>query len=121
MTRDKKPVAWWEKIIFKRVSFLWLVAAVFFWVLAAVAVVCIMILGAGFNSYQDYLQEGRYNCAEYCEARGQTLFLHDYDTQACQCYNDAEEPTDYKNLRSGVEIEHRTRNIQPGPRDYIGG
>lgn len=121
MARNKKPLSWFEKIVLKRVSFLWLVFAIVLWVLAAVAVVLVMLMGSGFYEYQNYIEQGRLNCAEYCDARGQPLYLHDFKISACQCYNDAEEPTDYKNLYSGVEIEHRTCNIQPGPKDYKGG
>lgn len=106
MDRNKKPLTWFDRLIIKRVSFLWLVAAVVFWILGAVAVVCIMIMGAGFYNFQEYLDEGRLSCAEYCDARGQALYLHDFETQACQCYNDNEDPTDYINLRSGVETKY---------------
>ena len=103
MKDSKKPLSWFDKIIFKRVSVLWLVAAVIFWLLAAIAIVCIMIVGVEFYNYQAYLDRGNHECAEYCETRGEPFFLFDHDAQACQCYNDAEEPTDFKNLRSGFE------------------
>lgn len=107
MTLEKKA----SNIIYRwRVSWLWIVAAVVFWVLAALAVVLVLFMAAGFNNYQSYLDQGRYNCAEYCDQGENTLYLHDLDTQACQCYNDAEKPTDYKNLRSGVEIKYEERD-----------
>ena len=106
MDKNKKPLTWFDRILIKRVSFLWLIAALLFWCFASVAIVCILIMGSGFYNYQEYLDQSRVNCAEYCDSLGQTLYLHDFETQACQCYNENEDPTDYKNLRSGVEIKY---------------
>lgn len=83
-----------------------MLAAILFFMICVVEIVLLLLAGSGFNSLTTFIKEGQISCAEYCDGRGQPLYLHDVVTQACQCYSEAEEPTDYKNLRSGVEIQY---------------
>lgn len=96
-----------RKILSKKVSLVWLIAAILFFTLCVVEAVMLILAGSGFNSLTGFIKEGHYSCAEYCEAQGHPLYLHDVVTQACQCYSENEEPTDYMNLQSGVEIKYQ--------------
>lgn len=96
----------------KKVSSTWLILAITFWVLLIVELLLLILAGTAFNNLTTYIEDGHRSCAEYCNTKGNPLFLHDVITQACQCYNEAEEPTDYKNMYSGVEIEFK-ENVCP--------
>lgn len=95
-----------KKQLEKRVAWIWKLMAYVFLVMCIIELVLLLLAGTGFNSLTSYLKEGHLACAEYCDERGQDLFLHDPITRACQCYNEAEEPTDYKNLQTGVEMKY---------------
>lgn len=95
-----------KKLLDQKVGWIWKLMAIVFCLICFIQLILLVLAGSGFNNLTTYINEGQLSCEKYCGSKDQGFYLHDPITQACQCYSDEEEPTFYKNLQTGVEINH---------------
>lgn len=80
-------------------------AVVILVIVIIVLLICLGFLSNNITALVEDIDEGYKDCAKYCDSKDRPLLLFDINTKACQCYNQNEEPAEFKNFDTGYTVE----------------